>query len=165
MSAAARVPVGLQTMAGTTFDVRGIVLLNNPRDNRNFPRAVNGIVCGRTCAKLHFLHASADTYDRWDTVIAAYVVHYSDGSQVEIPLRAAREISDRYVFHGTPQPTSPPVVAWKGANDFTDEDKKCDLYLWKFTWENPHPEIPVQSIDFVKKSENSAPFLVAITAE
>ena len=160
-----RIPTGLQTFAGTSFDVRGIVLLDNsPRDTRPFPKTVEGIECGQTCGKLHFLHASADTYDHWDTVIAAYIIHYADGSQIEIPLRVAHEISDRYTFTGQLHPP-PPIIAWSGGNTFTDQQKYHQISLFKFTWENPHPDLPMQSIDFVKKGTDSAPLLVAITAE
>jgi hypothetical protein len=33
------------------------------------------------------------------------------------------------------------------------------------TWENPHPELMVQTIDFISFPNPAVPFLIAITAE
>jgi hypothetical protein len=36
--------------------------------------------------------------------------------------------------------------------------------VYKFTWNNPLPEVEIKSIDFESAMEKPAPFLLAITA-
>ena len=55
-------------------------------------------------------------------------------------------------------------AVWKGHNGLSRE---LGLYLrlYKRTWENPSPEIEIESIDLVSAPAPAQPFLIAITAE
>lgn len=39
------------------------------------------------------------------------------------------------------------------------------MLLYKSTWENPNPDVPVDTIDFISTMSTAAPFLIAITVE
>src|SRR2546426_2569912 len=49
--------------------------------------------------------------------------------------------------------------------DWSSDVCSSDLRLFSQSWLNPHPEVEIQSLDFVSKMTKCAPFLVAITAE
>jgi serine/threonine protein kinase len=50
--------------------------------------------------------------------------------------------------------------AWSGKNDNGDF-----VRLIKYSWQNPHPEAEVQTIDFMASRTDSSPILFALTAE
>lgn len=162
----AEMPRGLITMAGTRFDARGIVQLRGvgkvPRSTDSYPSTNTGISIDQKCQKLHFLDASRSSYVTGAAVIARYVVHYEDGASESVPMQMGRDISDRYRSDDK-VPTAPLVVAWSARKELWG--KPGHVYLFKTTWQNPHPEKVVKSIDFVSGDVDAAPFLVAITAE
>ena len=51
-------------------------------------------------------------------------------------------------------------TAWTGMNP-----EQGGIRLFDLIWENPHPEIQIQSLDFISSMTQCAPFLVAVTAE
>ena len=54
------------------------------------------------------------------------------------------------------------IVAWKGSNPAA-EAKGRTLALFLTTWENPHPQKKVVSIDYLSTLTDAAPFCVAMT--
>jgi hypothetical protein len=56
------------------------------------------------------------------------------------------------------------VIAWQGYNRYTRRFGH-EIRLFKLTWENPLPTVPIRSFDFISKGTTAAPFLVAVTAE
>jgi len=88
-------PKGLQTLAGTLFDVRGILqlastelllqsMLSEPEKSRQYPRAAEGVRVGLKAEKIHFVQASAWSAAPGDKV-GEYVVHLADGQKQSIP--------------------------------------------------------------------------------
>jgi hypothetical protein len=63
----------------------------------------------------------------------------------------------------TPAPTNA-TVAWTGRNQSATAYGRT-LRLFKMTWENPEPEREIRALDFRSEGAESAPFLIAITAE
>ena len=56
-------------------------------------------------------------------------------------------------------------MVWKGENDLTREFG-CRLRLFMTTWDNPHPDKKIATIDYVKSGDTpAAPFCLAITLE
>ena len=55
-------------------------------------------------------------------------------------------------------------IAWTGHNPFATKHG-FHLHLYKVTWENPQPTLPVESISFRSELAVPAPFLIALTAE
>ena len=159
-------PNGVQKFSGVDFEVRGLVqLAGGALQNLGgkFPEQVNGILVGRRCRRIHFLHGAA-----WSalvgTRIGTYVIHYSNGGSREIPIVMGQTVREWWS-----PPTQPPTlvgaaVAWEGTNP-TSRALGMSLRLYQFTWMNPKPGDEIASLDFKSALENSAPFLIALTAE
>jgi hypothetical protein len=56
------------------------------------------------------------------------------------------------------------LPAWTGQNAATRE-RDLELRLYKFTWENPHPEKEILRLEFASAQSGSAPFLIAVTLD
>ena len=152
-------PRGYQTLPGSTgvvLDLRGLVQLSKDDSPPGFPNRVDGIALHQKCRRLHFLHA---TYhgESEGTEIGAYVVHFAGGQQEEIPIRYGQDLRD---WVAPADETKVQNIAWTGGNSRFPATR-----LFHDFWENPHPEIEIESLDFVSKLTKCAPFLVAITAE
>jgi len=159
-------PIGVQTLAGVEFDVRGVVQLSAPNfKDRSvaFPDSIRGIKVGRKCRRIHFLQGTY--YNRAEgTRIGNYSVHFSGQleGRIEIPLVYGHNVVD-WVGKKDPLPDRA-VIAWKGMNPFA-EKLGTTVQLCKYTWENPLPDFEVESIDFATAKTACGPFLVAITVE
>jgi hypothetical protein len=56
-----------------------------------------------------------------------------------------------------------PEPVWRHHESAEEAGKERWLRLYKQSWENPHPELTVTSLDFVSNHESpAAPFIVAI---
>ena len=110
------------------------------------------------CRRLHFLHAT-DQPEADATPVAAYVIHYADGQQLEVPLLYGREIQ-AWIREEDPPAQREPLIAWS-----TNAGGGITLQLCHFTWDNPRPSVTVESLDFVSEMTRAAPFILAITAE
>jgi hypothetical protein len=78
-------PTGVQRLAGTEFDVRGLIQVE--QECRKHPPQVKGIQVGQPCRRLHFLHAARNAALLEDGLeIGRYIVHLANGAQQEIPL-------------------------------------------------------------------------------
>jgi hypothetical protein len=160
----ASLPTGLQTFAGTEFDVRGLIQLRalSPA-TAAYPPRVDGIRVGMRCSKLHFLHNVIDAgrLVRAGTPLGAYVLHYSDGETFAVPIRLAVNILDWWGSPAQLPEGVPAVLAWEG-----NLPTNRRIALTKFTLENPRPEVEVTTLDFGSEGKTkAAPFLIAITAE
>jgi hypothetical protein len=162
------VPKGLQTFAGTPFDVRGIVqlastellsqsTLSDREKARRYPRAAEGIPVKLKAGKVHFLQASAWSAGDGEKV-GEYVVHFADGQEQSIPLLYQRSLIDWWVKTANDKPSNA-EVAWHGSH------RMSRVSLFKYTWTNPSPEKVIDRIDFVSAMTRAAPFLVAVTCD
>ena len=151
-------PRGLQRLLGSggiQFDVRGVVQLNNDADFPGFARAVEGIAIRQKCRRLHFLHATHGS-EKEGTQIGAYVLHYADGQQEEVPIAYGRDLHAWVPVSTDAADLQGAKVAWKGENGHR---------VYMTTWENPRPDMEIASLAFVSKLTKCGPFLIAITAE
>jgi hypothetical protein len=153
-------PTGMQILAGTPFDVRGLIQIMNPSTKR-YPPRVDGMAVGQTCQRLHFLHAAIyAAFISKGQEIGRYIVRYANGDQREIPIVSGRDVVDWYE-----QSEGACVVAWIGENP-KSRKSKTKVRLFKSTWVNPLPEEKILTIDFMgTRTGGPSPFLVAITAE
>lgn len=155
-------PPGLLQFGTVHFDVRGIVQLSGRKleaAGGHYPKAVTDIAVGQLCQSLHFLHASGWRAEE-GTRIGSYVIHYEDGQQHIIPIVYGEDVRD-----------------WSKQSDPSNNLKRADLVwnvingagvpvrLFKTTWINPLPDLKITSLDYVSEMTDSAPFLIAITAE
>ena len=118
---------------------------------------------GRRCRRLHFLHATG-----WDEAegkeIAKYVIHFADGQQSERVVRYGNDVRNFWLKVGDLPEHPDAVRAWVGTNALTAETG-LSFRLYKSVWENPRPDVPVETIDFISTMSDCAPCLIAITAE
>jgi WD40 repeat protein len=155
-------PSGLQMVAGTRFDIRGVVQTAMPEstDRRSFPAAVT-IPIRQTCARLVFLHACGGGIVPGGTEIGAYRIHYSDGQTVRLPIVYGKDVRD---WGTSGDAKTMPNVAWTGHSPAARKGfSACRLF--KTCWSNPRLGVRVEHLEFVSGRQLAAPFLVALTAE
>ena len=101
------------------------------------------------------------------TELARFEVHYEGGIRREIPIQFYKDILDvrMFAFDEFPIPENPPsdpgyYPLWTGVNP---AGVRC--MLGRFTWENPHPGLKIESIHFASAMTEGSPFLTALTVE
>ena len=105
-----------------------------------------------TARCLYFLHAAA-----WSSGhMGNYVIHYVDGTTVEIPIRDKEEIMNWWY----PDATVPKYrAAIHVPNSQTD-----DVGLVVFGWDNPHPDKVIRSVEFQSLQSDGIVVVAAVTA-
>jgi thiol-disulfide isomerase/thioredoxin len=158
-----RLPSGLQTFAGVTFDVRGVVQLNGggliDMRGKAYPQQVRNIAVGQKCRQLHFLHATGWS-DPDGTVIGGYILKYADGSEEDVPVIYGQDVRDWWVGTDPNATLSRAKVAWAGKTP-----SGGDVRLYLNSRPNPKPDTEITSIDYVSTMSRCAPFLIAVTVE
>ncbi|PWU18267.1 MAG: serine/threonine protein kinase [Verrucomicrobia bacterium] len=157
-------PRGLQSFAGVQFDVRGLIQLAAAFEgNMRYPDKVRAIPVRQTCRRLHFLHAAIfGAGAPSDVQIGSYVVHFASGKTSEFPIVMGQSLADWWNQPNEQNRTF--TVAWMGQNGDSRREGRT-IRLFKSAWDNPTPDEPVGTIDFIASRRAPAPFLVAITAE
>lgn len=159
-------PRGLQKLDGTEFDVRGVIQLTGTQAESAgaaFPESRAGIKVGLKCKRLVFLQGAGWQAEA-GTVIGKYVLHYAGGSTATLEITYGKDVRDWWVTAAEPKTNGPATVAWTGSNP-ASEAVGASLRLFKRAYENPKPDLAIETIDFVSTQEASAPFLVALTLE
>jgi len=101
---------------------------------------------------------------------AKYVIHYEDGSSIEIPLNGDPDSQDYNIddwcCNWWNKNLTKAVVAWEGTIGIWDgnpsKPSKNPLFR-EFIWQNPYPTMKITSIDFVDTGTVQCPQLLAIT--
>ena len=163
----ATLPKGLHTLAGTRFDVRGLVQLAGAEIATYgadlYPVRVGGIAVERWAQRLHFLHGAVSEAALGKR-IGSYRVFFNTGRECEVPVVFGRNVLPLWQPRRTPGTAPEAELAWRGQNPAT-EPRDLELRLYKLTWENPWPEEEVVELEFSSTQANAAPFLVALTAD
>jgi hypothetical protein len=160
-------PRGPQELGGVVFDVQGIVQLQGQiwqKQGHRFPQRVDGIRVGRACARVHLLHANSGFADPPGTTVALLVLHYADGTEEQLSINQGEHILDWWVWNNTLPSDLNTVVAWTGENPAVAQRGK-KIRLLRTSFENPKPDLRLETIDYVSAMEGGAPFLVALTTE
>jgi hypothetical protein len=166
-------PKGIQTFAGTTFDVRGLIQLSGitllqaagidpATPHPYYPDAVNGIAVHATAQRIDFLQAACWAAADGEKV-GDYVVHYAGGAVSTIPILYLRSLRDWWTMPGDPMPTEA-TVAWEGQNEIAAK-RGFQVAVFDFAWTNPQPGVQIDTMDFVSSMATSSPFLIAITLQ
>jgi hypothetical protein len=154
---------GRHILGEIEYDVRGIIQLSGlhfqEAERPRFPTTIDGIPVGQDLARFHFLLGTA-----WPvadgTTIAAFTVHFEDGVRLEIPIIYGEDVRD-----------------WNGQSDANTLLKRGKLAwgqriaghgvlrLFQTFWANPRPSAKVRGLDFRSMNTESAPFLLAVSAE
>ncbi len=165
----ASLPRGVQSLAGTPFDLRGMVRLepcNSEFTIASFSvQAVSRIPVGRHCRELHFLQGVDGGEGRDGDEVARWVIHYADGTMREWPLIYGKQVRDWWLRPKSPKEASEAVIVWEGRSPIVIKAGVENVRLFKATWTNPLPGVEVRDLDFVLAKANVRPFVVAITAE
>jgi hypothetical protein len=118
---------------------------------------------------VHFLHRTVYA-ERRGNRIGAWVIHCANGETYEQPIRYEVELSGWWGPRGTVNeatdsaPPTAPTLVWQDQNP-ANKRYATWLRIYKTTWDNPQPDVEIESIDFHSDQTACAPFLVAITLE
>jgi hypothetical protein len=157
---------GSRVLAGVEFQIASRLIQLHGLGLPNQARSALGITVGHRIARLYLLQGAQFCGPEYGVrdggLIAEYRLRYADGDRATIPVEFGKDVRDWWA--SSPSPVTRGQVVWVGHNPETRRDKKY-LRLYLCTWENPHPEKIVESIDFVALHESAGPFCVAITAE
>ncbi len=162
----AAVPKGIQRLAYTLFDIRGLIQLAGCRSAEIthvlYPESVTSIAVHARGRQVHFLQGAAWNAEE-GTRIGEYCIHYADGRMEIAPIIYLKNVVDWWVRPGDKPPTEA-QVAWSGNNPRT-QGLKFSILLCKYTWANPRSDAEIATVNFVSAIVDSAPFLLAITVE
>lgn len=167
----ADLPTGKQTLAGVAFEIGPKYLHLGSQAVPGMPTKVEGIAVDQTAKRLHFLHAASNSGIHKNdgsgqpdgSMIGKYVIKYEDGSVVDIAILYGSHLRDWWNWDKS-KPTSDAKLAWEGTNSYA-ERFKIKVRLFVMSWDNPTPGKKIASIDFESSNKQSAPMLVAVTAE
>ena len=162
--------LGNQTLAGTPFDIRGLIRLEaiKPEEfEASIPQPmVRGVPVNRVCRALHFPQAGeylprlaeGDEVARW-------TIRFADETTLEFSLIHGEHLRDWWHFEDQPRQAGEAEVAWIGPPPNPLRYSAKNVVLCKSTWINPKPEVPVARLDLELKKSNTRRFVVAITAD
>ena len=163
---------GLLELSGVRFDVRGVIQLRRHTELESawqriwerLPIRVEDIRVQQKIRRLHVLHGTISP-EKEGAEVARFVWHYDSGQETS-PISYGRDVRDWWWRpEDAVQPTSDRSrVVWTGSNPVARE-KGYSLRLYLTTIESPRPQDVVRSLDYVSAMSESAPFLIAITAE
>lgn len=171
----AALPAGKNTFAGVPFIVHDfptspvptVIMLGGPGVPGNLPDSVHDIPVGKKADALFFLHAARvdqplspdERRQRKRVELCRYVVHYADGSNVDVPVYLDEDIRD----YRQAEPTAIPgaQIAW--TRPYEGKGLRAVIYAKK--WDNPRPDAVIRSVDLVYGPERrGVPALIAMTA-
>jgi tetratricopeptide (TPR) repeat protein len=159
-------PHGVAKFGGIEFDVRGVVALHGKQSQLRPLRAklheqVEKIAVGQTASRLHVLHGVG-----WGstlphgTVVANVVVHYRNEMTIEIPIRIGADVRDWFLSNNHRRQVTEGELVWVQPSS---EVGSRDIGLYLLTWENPHPEEVIQSLDYESTLTDASAFLLGVT--
>ena len=127
---------------------------------------VDGIPIHQRAQRLHFLQGTHWRAADGD-IIGGYIVHYADGSHTGIPIRYGQDVVDWWTVDDGSSEAAQNHIAWVGSNDAAGSRP---IRLFIKSWDNPRPDVPIESLDMVTGTQAGgrsapAPFLVGVTAE
>ena len=172
-------PKGDVKLTGVHYSIRDFktsplpcaVMLSGPGAPNGAKPSVTAIPVARQADALFFLHTMKVTKD-WQAprdgdktppIVFKYVIHYADGSSVDVPIRYGDGIG--HWVNNMPVGLANAAVAW--AAPF--EDKSGDqAVVYQYQWTNPKPRLQIASFDVsYDPSTNGGygiPVLLAVTA-
>jgi hypothetical protein len=151
-------PQGTNSFSGVAFRVQDVVQLRGSGVRKyasSYPDRVEGIPVNMKCAEIHFLHGTAWSAKE-GTRIGAYIIHFADGSHLEVPIVYGADVRD-WSFDAKD------VHQTNGAAWSSKERRFVRIY--RSTWANPKAMVEVKDIDFVSLGSSCYPFLLSITVE
>ncbi len=159
-------PAGTNVFGGVSFLTGGVIQLNGGglqgQQPGRYTNLVTGIPVGMKVRRLHFLGGAGWSIAE-KAAVGELIVRYENRSQDRIPIVYDRHVKDWWQEAPRGLPDDP-IVAWSGDIN-KDQGASGPGHLYRYSWTNPQPNIPIASLDFRSTMLNAAPFLIAITAE
>ncbi len=127
------------------------------------------IPVGRKADALFFLHACNPGRDllRWQQrfetrpdkagdppTVFRYVIHYADGEKVQVPVVWNQSVGS-WLVKQEPENQLSAAVAWAAKVDAKDS---WHLAAWSMQWNNPRPEVKIESVDLLGSPEEGKRF-------
>ncbi len=113
---------------------------------------------------MHFLHG-VQYGGTSDVLIGAYVVRYTDGTSVQVPIACGQTLANWWQFPGPADEPTAARVAWTGMNQTMDLNPRLRIRLFDFAWKNPHPGKEIATLDVLSAVKDCDPFLVGLTLQ
>ena len=154
---------GRQVIQGVTFDIRGIVQVNDGTQfvmKIPYPPQLAGIEVGARGNQIHFLHGAVNNAQA-NAPAALYRIHMEDGTTHDYIARWQRDLAFPWANRDAIPNTN---IAWR-AERVTAFGNATDAVLHLSTWTNPTPDMQIMSVDFVVTGGKPQPFLAAMTVE
>jgi len=159
-------PAGTNVFGGVPFNTGGVIQLNGGglqgQQPGRYTNLVTGIPVGMKVRRLHFLGGAGWSIAE-KAAVGEFIVRYENRSQDRIPIIYDRHVKDWWQEAPRGLPDDP-VVAWSGDIE-KDQGGSGPGHVYRYSWTNPQPNIPITSLDFRSTMLNVAPFLLAVTAE
>jgi beta-galactosidase len=168
-------PTGKQTFAGVPFTiyqfatspVPNAVMLKGEGIPGNLPEAVRGIPVGQKADALFFLQTARidnrrnaqEIREKKHDEMARYIVTYTDGQRVTIPVYAEIDVDD--YRQESPRTLPGAQIGWE--KKFPGTSYSAVAYVMQ--WNNPRPAVAIRSVDLEYGADRrGVPVLLALTA-
>ena len=134
--------------------------LNGGKD----PEVIRGVPVGQSFKKLQVLHATKRQVAS-GVRIASYVLNYADGGKATLEVKYGEHLADWWAHQDyDPWPDMKHArIAWECRNATTSGLHR--LQAWHATFDNPHPDRRVATIDYLAAPGPCQPFCLAISLE
>ncbi len=145
------------------FDLRGLVELFGQEAAAQgwvAPKSISGLSVGRAVRRIHLLHRVGWDSDPAGVEIAHFLARYADGQTERLPLRSGIEL----VSDALPDPPTAATLFWVGTDCHASSHSRAHR-VFHFTWENPRPEVVVESLDLHSSEAQGSYQLLALTLE
>ena len=160
----------------SSFDARGIISLYgeaDARQKRPHARIISGIQVDQKASQITVLHGARNENRATPqgTILAHYILRYSDGSEHRIPVETGTHLRDWQYSEKNPLHLTENKrlnAIWTGANTgprWASNAQPRRLRVFQTSWENPHPEKTVETLDLVSTAEHPSVFVIAITVD
>jgi hypothetical protein len=160
----AELPRGVQRLAGTEFDIRGIVRLTHALGADATGERVSYLRVAQRCRKLHFLFATEGGPEVKSAVACRFEVNYADFGMHPLTMLYGRDILAHWFQPEQKRTLRDGVVAWEG-HCAAATRIGATVRLYKVTWTNYQPETEIRFLEMKIGEVMPRPILVAITAE
>ena len=167
----AAIPTGNKVLAGVPFFLRSpssgpVCILLRGKQFPHLPNSTDMIPVGKKVSYFYFLHHAGWMNSDYKGITMEYIIHYSDGSTVSVPIRPHAEIADS-VNGGNLRVTGLGNKETKVAAIYKASKRYPNSALYAYRWKNPQKTKSVKGITISTKNNAgiAVPAVFAITAE
>jgi WD40 repeat protein len=155
--------IGLQTLGGVIFDVRGLVQLNSRSAElwqQKRPESVKAIQIHQRAARIHLLHTEQWANTETNEAIAVLTFRYANGQQERLSIQHGIQVGAD--DDGGPADVKQAQIVSIVARPYSSPPS---VRLYKYSWPNPHPDWDIAQMDIESTRTKASYVLLAITTE